>query len=231
MVLVLVLSTTVVHAQAIVAAPAAVVVPVPGSAPVAALTTAAPAPDGSAARPTGTSRASPASATPIRTEQIAVSGSAVPAGRVHTEVRASYATVCGMVTDFARFREVFPLRESRVIHRRRGQIDVYFRVELARGAGTLWALSRFSVQRSPGVTRVDSRLIDGNLRRLDVSFEVRPVVGDPSRATLSMQLLGLPTFYFPEGLLGVQQTRWAERGIALLRARAESFAPPPAAAP
>ncbi len=223
-------ATTVAHAQAIANTPSSVVAPVAPSAasPPAGASTSVTAPS-APATPGQAPAANAATRAAVRSEQVAVAGSTVPAGRVHTEIRAPYATVCGVVTDFARFREVFPMRESRVIHRRRGQAEVYFQVELARGAGTLWALSRFDVQRGPDVTRVNSTLIDGNLRRLDVSFEVRPVAGDASRSILSMQLLGLPAFYLPDGLLSSQQTRWAEHGIELLRARAESLAEPRAA--
>ncbi|MEI8254734.1 MAG: hypothetical protein WCJ30_03590 [Deltaproteobacteria bacterium] len=228
--------TTPSHAQSIATSPAAVVVPAavvrPPVAPAAPPTSDATAPEAPPASGTRPAEAPTAGATTparIRSEQVAVSGSSVPAGRVSMEVHAPYAAVCAVVTDFASFREIFPMRESRVIHRRRGQADVYFRVDLVSGAGSLWALSRFNVQRGPDVTRVDSALVEGNLRRLDVSFEVRAVPGDASRSTLSMQLLGLPAFYFPEGLLGTQQMRWAERGIEMLRNRAESLATPTAA--
>lgn len=172
-----------------------------------------------------------AATTTMQSESISVPGTSVRAGRVHVEVHAPYATVAAVITDFARYRDFFPqLGESRVIHRRRGQADVYLRVELMRGLGTLWALSRFNVQRTADATTVEGTMVDGNLRRLEVRFEARAIAGDPSRSEVTMQLLGVPPFFVPEGLLNSQQSHWAARGVELLRARAEALTSQAAAA-
>jgi ribosome-associated toxin RatA of RatAB toxin-antitoxin module len=169
----------------------------------------------------------PAAPAPITAQQVTVPGANVQAARVRTEVRAPYAVVASVVTDYAHYRDFFPqLRESRIIHRRRGQADVYLRVEMLGGLGMLWSLSRFTAQRTPESTVVEGTLTEGNLRRFDVRFEVRPVNGDPSRTDVTMQLLGVPAFFFPDSILASQQLRWAARGLEQLRARAESFAQP-----
>lgn len=168
----------------------------------------------------------PAAPAEVVTEQVAVSGSPVTAARVRTEVRAPYATVAAVVTDFAHYRDFFPqMRESRIIHRRRGQADVYVRVEMLQGLGMLWSLLRFNTQRSADRTTVEGTMVDGNLRRFDVRFDVRPVANDPSRTEVTMQLLGLPAFFFPEAFLSMQQSRWAVRGVEMLRSRAEAMSP------
>jgi hypothetical protein len=202
----------------------------PDPAPLEAATPESPA-RATTSRPERTAMAAPAVPAPILTEQVSVPGTAVLAGRVRTEVRAPYATVAAVVTDFAHYRDFFPqVRESRVVHRLRGQAEVYVRVELLRGLGMLWALSRFNVLRGPASTVVDGVLVDGNLRRFDVRFDVHPVAGDPTRSEVTMQLLGIPAFLLPHGLLSGQQARWAARGLEQLRARAESMAQAQAAA-
>ena len=156
-------------------------------------------------------------------QNVPARGSSVPAGRATVTVHAPYASVTAVATDFEHFREVFPqLAETRVIHRRRGGVtDVYVRVELLDGLGALWAMVRFTTRRTADATVVSGVLLHGTVRRFDFHLEVRRDSAEPARTAVALQLLGVPGFYVPGGLLARQQLQWALRGIAALRQRAE----------
>jgi ribosome-associated toxin RatA of RatAB toxin-antitoxin module len=178
------------------------------SPPAAAPTDAAPAP----------------SAPTLEVEQVPVPGTTIQAGRVTAEVQAPFEVVAAVLTDFAHYHEFLPqVDQSRVVQRRRGQVDLYLQARLRNSTSVLWSLARFTVRRTPGSLVIEGGAVQGNLSRLEVRFEATAVPGSP-RTRVVMQLLGIPTFPLPEGLLSSQQSRWAVRGMEALRARAERTA-------
>jgi hypothetical protein len=168
---------------------------------------------------------------PIDVQQVAVPGTSVRAGRVATEVDAPFDVVAAVLTDFAHYSEFLPqVDTSRVVQRRRGQVDVYLQARLLNNLGTIWALGRFTVRRAPGSLVVEGGAVQGNMARFDVRFEAT-AVPNSSRTRVVMQLLGIPALPFPEWLLTSQQARWAALGLDALRARAERAAAQSAQAP
>lgn len=144
-------------------------------------------------------------------EQVEIEGSSVRAGRVQGVLRAPFEQLVATALDFAHYREFFPyLMESRVVQRRRDEVDVYLRLELRNNLGTLWSLTRFTVARRPGHVTIRGELVDGNLQRFDVEFEVE-ATQDSQVSLVTLTLLGVPPMTLPSFLMSSQQARWAER--------------------
>ncbi len=176
-----------------------------------------------ATSPTAAGPATPAAA-PMDLQAVVRPGTDVRAGRVATVINASFDTLTNVLLDFSRYREFLPqVAESRVIQRRHGQVDVYFRVPLLDNLGQVWSLVRFGVTRSPSSLVIDGQQVQGNMRRFEYRIEAEEIPGTP-RTRVTLQLLGLPGLPLPTSYLTNQHGRWAVRGMTALRARSERAA-------
>ena len=102
-------------------------------------------------------------------------------------------------------------------------IELYVQVQLLRNLGILWAVSRFSVVRTASALVIDGHMVQGNVSRFDLHVDARPVAGT-AHTRVTVQMLGVPTFFFPDSLVAQQQTRWTGRTLSTMRDRAESVA-------
>lgn len=174
--------------------------------------------------PAATAAPAPGGRAPIDVQLVPMPGTSVQAGRVSTVFDAPFDVVAGVITDFAHYHEFLPrVTESRIVRRRRGEADVYLQVPLLQNLGTIWALTRFRITRAPDRVVVDGRQANGNVARFECRFEATPVPGT-NRTQVTLQILAIPAFPWPTGLLGAQQGRWGARGLEAMRDRAERLA-------
>jgi hypothetical protein len=173
---------------------------------------------GLALPPHATAQTAPVAA--VEATQVRVAGSAVRAGRVSMSIDAPFDVAAAVATDFMHYREFLPqVRQSRIVRRHRGQSDVYLQVPLLLNLGVLWGVVRFDVRRAPGAMVVSGSLQQGNVSRFDYRLELAAEAGGRTHAV--MQLLAVPSLPFPPSLVSAQQSRWATRGLAAMRDRAE----------
>lgn len=157
----------------------------------------------------------------VTMRSVSVPGTTVRAGVANAEVPAPFETLAAVLLDIGRYREVLPrIDQSRVMQRRRGELDAYFSATLLQGFGTLWARTRMVITRSPGHLRIEGAMLEGNLARFELRVEASAVPNDPGRSTLEVQLLGLPQLPLPASLLDGVLARWAARGLGGFRDRA-----------
>lgn len=167
----------------------------------------------------------PTSSSPAPTvERVSVDGSPIRAGRAAGEFDAPFEVVSALITDFAHYRDFMPrITESRVVQRRRGEVDVYFSINLMDNMGTLWSLTRFTIQRTSDSIVVEGHAINDGLRRLDCRLEATAIAGT-RRTRVAVQMLALPAIPFPDFVVDTQQLRSPQRGFIALRERAEASA-------
>jgi ribosome-associated toxin RatA of RatAB toxin-antitoxin module len=160
----------------------------------------------------------------IRVEAITLPGVSVPAGRATAEFAVPFSAVESVINDFGHYQEFLPqVQQSRVVHRRHNQVELYVQVRLLRNLGTLWALTRFDVQRTADGMIANGALLEGNIRRFDLRIEAHMIPGT-ANTSVSLMLLGLPAFFMPNSVLAQQQSQWAERALTAMRQRAEATA-------
>lgn len=160
----------------------------------------------------------------VQSEGVAFAGTSVRGGRAITEVNAPFDVVARMIADFTTYREFMPrVEESRVVQRRRGQQDVYFRAPLLDDLGVVWVLERFDVRRTPSSIVIDGHMVQGNLQRMDLHIEASEVPGT-RRTRVTLTALAIPGFPLPGSVLATQHTRWTGRALISLRDHAERLA-------
>jgi hypothetical protein len=171
-------------------------------------------------------QSAPAAATPagVRVESITVAGATIPAGRATAEFAVPLSAVESVINDFGRYHEFLPqVAQSRIVHRRHDEVELYLQVQLMRNLGTLWALTRFELQHGPDSVVAHGVLLDGNVRRFDLRIEAHAIPGSPN-TRVSLMLLGEPSFFLPQNVLAQQQPAWAVRALSAMRSRAEAVA-------
>jgi hypothetical protein len=155
---------------------------------------------------------------------VPVQGSDVQAGVCVAEVSAPFTVVSAVLQDFGSYRLFLPrLNESRVVRRRRGEMDVYLRAELLDGLGVVWSLQRFRITRAHGSILIEGERIDGTMRRFDVRIEAVAVSGT-NRTRIAVRLFGIPPFPLPSAYLTRMHGRWTARALRALVDRVEAIA-------
>lgn len=167
----------------------------------------------------------------------------VPPGRTarygHAEVLvdAPLAKVRANVTDYAHYRTFSSkFKAARVVDKKGDTTDVYFRIPILKGMGTMSYVLRFGPPRpvgptSPGVELVEGKFVSGsaNVKDVHLSFTLRPVEG--ARTILSVDLLAVPSFPAPQDAIDEELRDAAMNAVDAIRDQSVRPAEPAPAPP
>lgn len=165
--------------------------------------------------------ASAADSREIQGYEVRVPNVALSAGAARARVASTHETVRSVVTDYAHYSQIITrFEKARIVGKVGQQTDVYLEVPILHGASKVWAVLRFDPPKAEGSELViRSRMVKGNVKRLDATWRVRKV--DETSADLALELLIVPDLPAPSSLIVSEVRRAAARAVSGARSEAE----------
>lgn len=158
---------------------------------------------------------------PVKRYTRKVPGSPIDAGGAQGGVHAPDAVVTEVVTDFAAYaRFIEKVEKSRIVARHEDSTDMYFEIPILHGLTKVWAVVRFSPPRDADSTRtIAGRMIDGNAKRLDVTWRLKKLGNESTQLTAELLLdMKLPA---PDSMVLSTVRRAAHRAMTGAASEAE----------
>jgi hypothetical protein len=130
------------------------------------------------------------------------------------------------VRAFGQYKDLAPgkFKTSRIVAREGENTDVYMQIQIMKGFVTLWQIVRFSgtAAVSPGVTAIEGKYIQGNLKTSHALFVLRKV--DERTTLLRLDLLISLAIPAPQDLIDEELRDYAGDAILGMREKAEAAA-------
>lgn len=147
--------------------------------------------------------------------------SSLEAGAARVLAQAPSDTVRSVVTDYAKYSRIITrFKNARVLGRSGAATDVYLEVPILNGAGTIWAVVRFSPPESQGNQEIiRGRMVKGNVKRLDATWRIEKV--DAKNSVLTLELLMVPDLPAPNSLISSELRKAAGKAVNAARNEAE----------
>ena len=154
--------------------------------------------------------------------QVATEHVSTRAGAARVHVAAPVSEVRKVVADFKSYAKLIPkFEKAKVVGRHGNATDVYLQVPILNGAAKVWAVVRFEPFRTiEGEERLEGRMREGNLRRLDARWRLEKI--DEANTQLSLELLIVPKLPVPGSVLTKQAAYAADEAVRGCRSRAEN---------
>jgi hypothetical protein len=169
----------------------------------------------------GTAGAEPPAKAKAERYTVAAAGTQAGGGRVLVAAPLEVAT--RVTTDFARYSTMIPrFEQARVVGKSGKKTDVYLRIPILKGAGTIWVVVRFDPPRqvSPDEVVIEGRMVKGNVRRFDATYRLKRM--SPETTQLSLEMLLVPKLPFPSGAVAAEASKAARSAVSKIRDAAEA---------
>ncbi len=128
-------------------------------------------------------------------------GKTVKYGHAEVLIDGSIEAVRARVTDYGKYREFAPrkFKQARIVAKQGETTDVYFRIPILKGLGSLSYVLRFGpAQRpQPDIEVIEGKFVSGtSVKDVDLKFTLRQV--ENNRTILSADILAVPSFPAPQ---------------------------------
>lgn len=165
---------------------------------------------------------------PIRTQQIAESGSNIAWGHAEVVLDQPVSEVLAVLADYAQYARFVPnFTRSKVLARRGSRAKVYIEVSVAAGTLTLWGQLDLSERPGGGDTRViEAQLLEGNVDAFKAEWRVEPL-DDGARTRVTFRIYVDPDLPLPAALLSRENERAARRTLQALQSTMVALQPHP----
>lgn len=129
-------------------------------------------------------------------------GKTVKYGHAEVLIDGSIEAVRARVTDYGKYREFAPrkFKQARIVAKQGETTDVYFRIPILKGLGSLSYVLRFgAAQRpQPDIEVIEGKFVSGTrVKDVDLKFTLRQVENN-RRTILSADILAVPSFPAPQ---------------------------------
>lgn len=159
----------------------------------------------------------------------------VPPGKTakygHAEVLidGSLETVRARVTDYGKYREFAPrkFKQARIVAKQGETTDVYFRIPILKGLGSLSYVLRFGpAQRpQPDIEVIEGKFVSGtSVKDVDLKFTLRQI--ENNRTILSADILAVPSFPAPQDAIDEELRDAAMNAVDAVNDQVSKKSPP-----
>jgi ribosome-associated toxin RatA of RatAB toxin-antitoxin module len=152
---------------------------------------------------------------------VKIPNTGLEAGAARVLAQAPSEMVRGVVTDYAKYSSIITrFKNARVLGRSGAQTDVYLEVPILNGAGTIWAVVRFSPPETQGNQEIiRGRMVKGNVKRLDATWRIEKI--DAKNSVLTLELLMVPDLPAPRSMISNELRKAAGKAVNAARNEAE----------
>lgn len=159
----------------------------------------------------------------VSTVPVPIAGSDLVRGRSTVTVKAPIERVRDAVLGFSKYPEFMPHYSSCKLLGRTpaGARDVYMEISALHGALRMWA--RVEVPKpvvTDGVETYETKFVDGNVRDFKAIWRLKKI--DETSTELSLEVFLHPKIPMPTKLINDENVSGSAKGVAAMRARAES---------
>lgn len=154
-------------------------------------------------------------------------------GHAEVLIDAPLATVRTHVTDYAKYRQFAPnkFKQARIVAKQGETTDVYFRIPILKGLGSMSYVLRFGPPQHPSnnVELIEGKFVSGsaNVKDVHLAFTLRQVEGD--RTILSADILAVPSFPAPQDAIDEELRDAAQNAVDAVHDQSVAQQPPQAA--
>lgn len=153
-------------------------------------------------------------------------------GHAEVLIEAPLPVVRTHVTDYSKYRQFAPnkFKAARIVAKQGDTTDVYFRIPILKGLGSMSYVLRFGPPQKPSqdVEVIEGKFVSGsaNVKDVQLTFTLRQVEGD--RTILSADILAVPSFPAPQDAIDEELRDAAMNAVDAVHS--QSVAQPPAQA-